>query len=157
MRDYPREIVDRLDYLSTAAVFKHETPEELGEFINIFARPRGRLEVLENFSRNRMVYLGGDVAGSVDATSAALGLIQRLVKAGECSNMSLTGNAVRHGVGEIGSRVPLVILELLLARLLGPAIYGLWSVVHTVIQYGNFLHFGRYRLLLGESRVACSK
>jgi O-antigen/teichoic acid export membrane protein len=56
--------------------------------------------------------------------------------------MSLTGNAVRHGVGEIGSRVPLVILELLLARLLGPAIYGLWSVVHTVIQYGNFLHFG---------------
>lgn len=82
LRDYPREIVDRLDYLSTAAVFKHETPEELGEFINIFARPRGRLEVLENFSRNRMVYLGGDVAGSVDATSAALGLIQRLVKAG---------------------------------------------------------------------------
>lgn len=56
--------------------------------------------------------------------------------------MTLSGNALRHGAGELGSRVPLVVLELILARTLGPVIYGLWSMLQTVILYGNFLHFG---------------
>lgn len=56
--------------------------------------------------------------------------------------MTLQRNAYHHGIGEIGSRFPLIALEFLLARLLGPATYGLWSILQTIIQYGNFLHFG---------------
>lgn len=51
-------------------------------------------------------------------------------------------NTLRLAVGEIGSRVPLLVLEVTLARLLGPAVYGLWSIVQTFATYGNFLHFG---------------
>jgi O-antigen/teichoic acid export membrane protein len=56
--------------------------------------------------------------------------------------VTLFGNATRLGAGELGSRIPLIVLELTLARTLGPAIYGLWSVLQTIIMYGNFLHFG---------------
>ncbi len=54
----------------------------------------------------------------------------------------LTRNALRLAVGELGSRVPLLILEVALARLLGPAVYGIWSIIQTFATYGNFLHFG---------------
>jgi len=46
------------------------------------------------------------------------------------------------GAGEIGSRLPLLLLEFMLARLFGPALYGLWSILQSVILYGNFLHLG---------------
>lgn len=51
-------------------------------------------------------------------------------------------NAVKLAVGEMGSRIPLMLLELILARLLGPAIYGVWSIVQTFATYGNFLQLG---------------
>lgn len=54
----------------------------------------------------------------------------------------LTRNARRLAVGELGSRVPLLVLEVTLARLLGPAVYGIWSIIQTFATYGNFLHFG---------------
>lgn len=54
----------------------------------------------------------------------------------------LTRNAMRLAVGELGSRVPLLLLEVTLARLLGPAVYGIWSIIQTFATYGNFLHFG---------------
>ncbi|WP_407496735.1 hypothetical protein [Pseudooceanicola sp. MF1-13] len=54
----------------------------------------------------------------------------------------LTRNAMRLAVGELGSRLPLLLLEVTLARLLGPAVYGIWSIIQTFATYGNFLHFG---------------
>lgn len=54
----------------------------------------------------------------------------------------LTRNVAKLSVGELGSRVPLLLLEVTLARLLGPALYGVWSVIQTFATYGNFLHFG---------------
>lgn len=51
-------------------------------------------------------------------------------------------NALRFAVGEVGSRLPLLVLEISLARTLGPSIYGVWSVIQTFATYGNFLHFG---------------
>ena len=54
----------------------------------------------------------------------------------------LTKNAIRLSVGELGSRVPLLLLELSLARMLGPAVYGIWSILQTFATYGNFLHLG---------------
>lgn len=54
----------------------------------------------------------------------------------------LTRNAMRLAVGELGSRVPLLLLEITLARLLGPTVYGIWSIIQTFATYGNFLHFG---------------
>ena len=51
-------------------------------------------------------------------------------------------HTLRFAVGEVGSRVPLLVLEVALARLLGPAVYGLWSIIQTYATYGNFLHFG---------------
>lgn len=54
----------------------------------------------------------------------------------------LRRNTLRFAVGEMGSRVPLLMLELTLARVLGPATYGIWSVVQTLATYGNFLHLG---------------
>lgn len=54
----------------------------------------------------------------------------------------LIRNAVKYSVGELGSRIPLMLLELILARSLGPTVYGIWSVIQTLVTYGNFLHFG---------------
>lgn len=54
----------------------------------------------------------------------------------------LSANALRLAVGELGSRVPLLLLEVFLARVLGPTAYGIWSVIQTCATYGNFLHFG---------------
>lgn len=47
-----------------------------------------------------------------------------------------------HAVGEVGSRIPLTIVELLFAKALGPVQYGLWSIVQTIVAHGNFLHLG---------------
>lgn len=51
-------------------------------------------------------------------------------------------NAARLSLGELGSRVPLLLLEMVLARILGPALYGVWSIIQTFATYGNFLHLG---------------
>lgn len=51
-------------------------------------------------------------------------------------------NAAKLSLGELGSRVPLIMLELTLARLLGPAVYGVWSIIQTFANYGNFLQLG---------------
>ena len=54
----------------------------------------------------------------------------------------LTRNAAKLALGEFGSRVPLLILELMLARAFGPTLYGIWSIIQTFATYGNFLHLG---------------
>lgn len=54
----------------------------------------------------------------------------------------LTRNAAKLALGEFGSRVPLLVLELMLARAFGPTLYGIWSIIQTFATYGNFLHLG---------------
>lgn len=54
----------------------------------------------------------------------------------------LARNSVKLSLGELGSRIPLLVLEVVLARLLGPALYGVWSIIQTFATYGNFLHLG---------------
>ena len=51
-------------------------------------------------------------------------------------------NIFNYSYGEILSRVPLTILELSLASLLSPSIYGAWSLTQTIVNYGNFSHLG---------------
>ena len=54
----------------------------------------------------------------------------------------LLKNFFKLGYGELGSRLPLIVLEISIARNLGPFLYGQWSLFYTIIQYGNFIHFG---------------
>ena len=51
-------------------------------------------------------------------------------------------NIFDYSYGEILSRFPLIILELSLAGLLSPSIYGKWSFVQSIVNYGNFSHLG---------------
>lgn len=47
-----------------------------------------------------------------------------------------------NGLGEIGSRVPFIISEMLIAKSLGLSQYGIWALIQIVINYNNFSHFG---------------
>lgn len=58
------------------------------------------------------------------------------------SNQSVTKNVLQNSLGEIGSRFPLALGELIIAKVLGPVNYGLWATVQLTVNYNNFSHFG---------------
>lgn len=61
-----------------------------------------------------------------------------------------TRHSVMNGLGEIGSRFPLLAAEILAARVLGPAVYGLWATVQLMVNYNNFTQFGFISALARE-------
>ncbi|WP_417319169.1 oligosaccharide flippase family protein [Emcibacter sp.] len=68
-------------------------------------------------------------------------------------NRSLLKDISFNSLGEIGSRVPLTILEIVMARYLGPASYGIWSTIQLIVNYNNFIHFGFLSALAREEPV----
>lgn len=63
---------------------------------------------------------------------------------------SFLKSVVHNGVGELGSRVPLIIAELFIAKTLGIALYGVWAIIQLLVNYNNFSHFG---LLSGLAKL----
>lgn len=51
-------------------------------------------------------------------------------------------NIIKYSSGEIISRIPLTLLEMSLVAILSPSLYGAWSLIQSLVSYGNFSHFG---------------
>lgn len=58
------------------------------------------------------------------------------------SKNKFSANIFQNGIGEAGSRIPLMGIEILAANVFGPTIYGLWASIQLVLSYNNFSHFG---------------
>jgi O-antigen/teichoic acid export membrane protein len=56
--------------------------------------------------------------------------------------MSLLKRVSVFSIGEVGSRIPLIIVEILLARYMGVVTFGQWSLLRTLVTYGNYSHLG---------------
>ena len=56
--------------------------------------------------------------------------------------MRLAKNVFYTIIGEALSRVPFVLSEIVIARELGPLLYGYWIMVQLIVNYNNFSHFG---------------
>lgn len=49
-----------------------------------------------------------------------------------------------NSIGEIGSRIPFLVTEIVIAKQLGVTLYGYWAIIQLAVNYNNFGHFGIY-------------
>lgn len=70
---------------------------------------------------------------------------------------SLIKDISLNSFGEIGSRFPLMLIEIIIAKYLGPITYGIWSTIQLVVNYNNFIHFGFLSALAREEPILIGK
>jgi len=51
-------------------------------------------------------------------------------------------SVMQNAIGEVGSRLPLVVAEFLIAKTLQPSLYGIWAIVRLIANYSYFTHGG---------------